>query len=476
MSAVDGSGYQAGAHRRAGSIMATLLSGPMLRSLLIVISIYIISVSYGMQWAVPDAYIPPYFAAFSAGFFLVLLLVLAVLLQEARRGASQDPAPTLVGGVGGLLTFGSGVLTCYFYSTWVPAWLAAAVLIGLAAGAVLAGLGKRPYAAAILQSAAILVLLGWLPLQMELSIPAANMLPVIEAACQRVAAGGDPWITYPTIASVPFYYMPALFMPYCPFVWADIDMRAFNWLCFAGILAACLAFARRGRLPFVSLAILPLLASPMSGLLMVHGHLWLYWLAIVLGGIFLLKNRFVWSAAFFGLACGMRQTAVFLALPLMAVFVSQIPVRTVLWALAAASAGFLVLFLPTFAFIESPVDFFYLSLQQVGSVHNTGGNPANQIAISGILANFGIVGSPMQYLQMATMALGLIAFYLWFRPARPSLAVSLSVVGLIYIFVVALNPFLSRYIYVPGLLLLGLAVQFGREPATGDYQGISRPS
>jgi hypothetical protein len=109
------------------------------------------------------------------------------------------------------------------------------------------------------------------------------------------------------------------------------------------------------------------------------------------------------------------------------------------------------------------LELFYLSAGQVGEqTHLTYGNPMNQVSLSGALTSLGLA-ELLQAAQIFVVCGTAAAFWIWRN--RLTFTQAILILGSAYIIVIGLNPFLHRYFYLPGLILVALAVAYGQVTA-----------
>jgi len=402
---------------------------------------------YGLQFRMPGAQVPLFFGAASVVFFALLARFGFVTLSGAPQPAAQGAGHGVVAGV--VLFF---AITMYL-TLRLPVVQLGALIGIMAAGAALTSRLAGPRAALtllLLAGAVAVIVIG---LQTPLDIDAANMLPIIQAACVDLQNGISPYgKTYPLIASLPMYYLPGALLPYCGLEWSGIDLR---WLNVAAYLVLCAAALRSARRPDAGgegfLILAPLLVSSSMLLFMAHVHEWLYWIVCLAAVLSVLKDRIVLAGLFVGLMLATRQHALFLALPLAAVCLARVgSMRTLLAGGLALLVVLLVGVLPTGL---TPLEYlrtFYLDVATAGaSANNSGGNPFDQIALSGMVLK-AAGRSALSALQVLAVLGGSLACWrLGGDPRRAMVAL-----GLTYVVAIASNPFLSRYLYMPGFFLL----------------------
>jgi hypothetical protein len=417
----------------------------------------VLGVWYGFQYAVPQERLFDYFAVGTAAFFAGL----AALLVAAWRSRGAQVHERTTAGV--LLSAAAVLQGLYFFSKALPvSWIVVAAVVVVPALALVwwrAGLALAWVGVAGLLAYWAIALLE------PLDVAAANMLPIIQAACVDVAAGVNPYTkTYPDIATLPLYYFPGLWVPYCPFEWLHLDVR---WLNVSLDLLVVVLLARAcgapGRWDLFGACVLPFLLSPPLLQMLIHGHLWPYWTMIALVLYLLTRARIAAAASALAAGLGMRQLALFMVVPLSAAFLAGGP-RTVIRRALLAAGVLAVLLLPAVAAVDSFVSHFFTSIANANATLNVHpGNPHDQIALSGLLPG-GTRPALLQALQVLVAFAGFGAA-LWAGRGKPTPA-ALLIAGCAYLCAVGLNPFVNRYFYVPGIMVACVALAHGVRAGT----------
>lgn len=444
----DAAGDPAGAaHPRDG--------GALISALLLFLMLAAMSVAYGFQYRADAADPLAYFLPFSAVYFLALALLLAAGLAPTpidKPGASRPVADA------GLAMTGAAILmSIYFHGAELPFPALAAmasVAVVLAAARVFLGAARAVWLALLIGLGVQIAL----ALGNPLDVAAANMLPVVEAGCVKLLNGENPYLaTYPGITSVPLMYLPGLLLPYCAPVALGLDVRVLNVVLLVAIVFyAAWALDARRRPERLSLALLPLLFSPPIGQMMIHGHVWLYWLLVVVFVHALATRRLLVAALLLGLMLATRQMSLFLAIPVAVYMATRLRPALLARYAAIALATYAVIMAPVMLTTPAWIDLFYLSATRVGEgTHLTYGNPMNQVSLSGVLTQSGLAPL-LQPLQLLVLVLAGLA--LWLGRRRLTFDRSLVLLGVAYVLVIGLNQFLHRYFYVPGLILLALGI------------------
>ncbi len=428
----------------------------VLAGLLLFAMVAVMSVAYGFQYRADAEQPLSYFLGFSALYFLCLAALCVVAAKPVSLSGAGAALPARLGLA---MTTGSLVLTLYFTDGQLPVPALASIgVMALAVAAVAATLGTgRALWLALILGLAVQIALA---LGNPLDVAAANMLPVIEAGCGKLLNGENPHLAqYPGITSVALIYLPGLLLPYCAPVALGLDLRILNVVLLAAIIAyAAWAFDFRRRPERLSLGLLPLLFSPLAAQMMVHGHVWSYWLLVVIFVHTLATRRYLAAAVVLGLMLATRQMALFLAVPAAAYMSTQLRLPALLRYGAVSIVTFLVIMAPVMLTVPDWVYFFFLSTTQIGEQsHLTYGNPMNQVSLSGLLTDSGLAGL-LRPLQLGVLLLAGVAFWLWRRWLRFDQA--LFLLGVTYVLVIGLNSFLHRYFYIPGLILIATGIAY----------------
>lgn len=173
---------------------------------------------------------------------------------------------------------------------------------------------------------AILVILlvagSWIRIRLLLRYPVdsayGDMLPLIVSASQMLLTRQFPYVIHSVPWDLPLTFMPGLWLPNVPFVWAGIDPR---WLGIIAIWGAGLSLYRvvhRGDwyVRMTGLFIVaPFVLAPAWVDFTIQGHTQLLWLYVALYSAFALRSNYRWAACMLGLLVVSRQTFVLLVPP-----------------------------------------------------------------------------------------------------------------------------------------------------------------
>lgn len=414
----------------------------------------VISLSYGFQYLFSNAGLESYFRVWS----LLFLLPLAGLTYFAIK--SRDTInETIPAWLGIALTNLSLAMTAFFFLSKVtsaPVWLSYVAIsmllsFGLARWNARAGIYFISAAGLILN----LILIMKIP-----HTSGANMLEIIEAAARDFIGGNNPYHFYPGIAGTSFGYPPGLWLPYALFVFLGLDTRLFNVI---AVVLLALLFERglkidpEKRTFILGATLYPFLLSPPVSKMLVHGHVWPYWLLLSIMAVMLVKERYLVAAIVFGLALATRQPALWIAPPLFGYLAARLGWLTTLRLSLIALATFAALVLP-FA-LGKGAEFWrvvYLGIADFSP-------DLLHINASIWLSSIGMDG-----LRRPVQAAALLGAMVWLYRRKADLPAFLLVTGIAYIWTVYFNNYAVRYVYFPGLLLLtaGMAMRLGTRDAS----------
>jgi hypothetical protein len=282
--------------------------------------------------------------------------------------------------------------------------------------------------------------------------PGANMLQIIEAASAELLAGRNPMGFYdPSISNAPFYYLPGLWLPYAGLVALGLEVRILNLLCLLLLVAMFRHLLSRQEHAdnILSVTFYPLILSPPVAQMVLHGHVWPYWVLVVLTMLLVHRERYLAAAAAFGLCLAARQPALFIALPL-AIYVYRVAgFKSTLWYGLITALAYSVVIVP-FAIWSGP-DFWNLTYLQLANVDGTVQPHLSAVSLFGPLADAGLP----RYAQLATL---LLTAALIVKRDSISFVWFLLVTGLLYVWLVFLSLYPVRYVYFPGFLMIAMAL------------------
>ncbi len=388
------------------------------------------------------------------GASVIFLLALAWLTWYASRNWVADgdnwQPPRCLGL--GLMTL-AYLMTVYFYSDRIGLlpWPVVAALPPVLAWAAGLRWGARG-STVVLGLCALALYVGFV-----FTVPhtqGANMLEVIEAAAAEFAKGENPYRQYDSIAAFPFPYLPGLWLPYAALSSAGIEMRILN---LAVLLVLTLLFEKLARdngqgASMLGLTYYPFILSPPVAQMVMHGHIWPYWLLIVLCAWFLLRQRLLAAGLLFGLMLGTRQPVLFLAAPLAAYAYRSIGLAGMFKVMAVAGAAALVLYLPFALWVGQPFwDATFFSLMSLSSpdgflVHFSGRSLLYALGLDGMAG----------LLQIA-VTIGAVVLIIR-RPSPPSGPWILFLSGTVYAWLIAFGAYAFRYEYIPAFWLILFAL------------------
>jgi hypothetical protein len=408
--------------------------------------ILVISVTYGFQYHFPGPRLAGYFTAATVPYAAVLI---GLTWQCLKWRTAEVRAFTWPDSLGFVLMSVSFTLTTFFFSASLSSlhwWLVAAGTV-LVASLCHLKWGTRGSTLTFLFCA--LTLYTFL-IPRTPHTAGANMLEIVEAASREFLAGKVPYRFYEAIAGdAPFGYLPGLWLPYALLIHFGVDMRVFNMV---ALMLIILMFERNlpgaRRADVLSLTLYPFVISSPLAIMVLHGHVWPYWLCVCAMAFLLVKERFLLAAAVFGLALAARQPAVFLVGPIAAFLYRRVGAKATLKYGAISIVVFLGLILPFAAWTGRQFwSFTYLGLANfdTSQPHLSAENFLKLVDLAHL----------RPYLQLSIAVLGTIWIGLQARPG-PAWLVFAS--GVIYSLLIFLNAYAVRYVYFPGLLLMSIGL------------------
>lgn len=408
----------------------------------------LIGLTYGFQYLASDA-LGLYFAIVSLPFVLILL-VLTWNVGGRWDTGSEYPAPP--SWLGFALMSVSFTTTLFLFSRalqpvgWMPAVLGT---VGVAWLCQWRWGARASTLAFVLAAFATYVLL-------VLRIPhseGANMLRFVDAAARVFLSGRQPYgELFDFLGGVPCCYMPALWLPYVPQVAFGLDLRLFNLLSLL-ILVVLFegGFRTRPGAALLSVTFYPLVLSSTVATMIVHGHLWPFWIVLCAAMLLLIKGRLALAALLFGFSLAARQPALVFVAPLAAYLWSQVGMRKTLIYSSIALGTYLAIVLP-FALSTGAVfwEDQYFNLAKYIAM----GDQDPQIGAAALLNLIGWV-VPGVYLQVAVLCLAILMVL--GRPEKNS-EWFVFTVGAFYTWIVFFAFYSIRYEYFAGLFLMSMGV------------------
>ena len=436
---------------------------PLVLGLVMVALAVGLTLSYGFAYRFVGDLVAYYQACAAVFVGIVLFAVTVLVAPVTNRTVALTERWVAWGGC--LCTWFAFALTCFFYGEALrplsaPIAIGGALMLAAAAQARFGGA-----AGARLIAVMAFTLFAHFVATQPIDVNAANMLPLIAAGASDFVQGINPYRqSYPEIAAIlPFHYLPGLWLPYAGAVAAGMEMRLVSLACLAILYGLFeLIAVRRGGVVLLGLAVYPLMVSPPVAQMIVHGHVWPYWVLTVSTVALIGTRRFLPAAIALGLLLTARQLAVFLVAPIAVYMIRQLGFLPALRYGLVALATYLAVVLPFVLWTPGFFAEMYLSVADQGTVHAEIGNPLDQVALSSwfYTAEAADLLKPIQ----AALMLGAMAYL--FANGRLDLPRLLAIVGLAYLLAVTLNPFLYRYHYVPGLLTLAVGAILGWSAAT----------
>lgn len=430
--------------------------------------IAIMSLAYGFQWKFIDEGgnshgLVSYFRMVSIPYVILVIGLTAVAARDWNRITYAVSWPEVIGFV--LMAF-SFSLTLFLRSKALdplPWWLVTFLAIGIAGYAHSRG-GAR--ASTIAFFAFALGLYAFMIYRVPMLAEGANMLPSISYAARDFLAGKNPFLeVYEEVTTYQFMYLPGLWLPYTLFEAVGADLRIFNLLALVFIVWV---FERGlpGKVSpsVLSIAFYPIMLSHVVAGHIVNGHVWPYWVFLLLSMVFLARNRYLWAAVLFGLALATRQGSLFVVGPLAAYLYWQVGWRKLFIYSGVALLTYAIVMIPfslsdgkefwsvVYLSTSSMADELYLVLHQITATHG--------MALLGM-------EQYLLYAQGLIVLLGTVVIFL--AGQKMTFSWFLYVTGVVYLWLVLFNPYVVRYVYLPGIYLMVLAIcmQTARTSVTG---------
>jgi hypothetical protein len=415
---------------------------------------------YRLSWRFEETFF--YFGVVSSIFLLFLIgaLVFSLGYDRVRQGEGEtlrhDGESIRAGWVFAVMGVAL-VMDFYIFSDWLEPlpWPLLAVLV-LGSGAMIGMRLSWDLAWRSLVMVGVVYFAALIVVE-PINIEKADMLPLVRMGIENFLNGVTPYAQRSESAGtfiLEFHYLPGLWLSYLPTVALDIDMRIYNLLALGGLLAfVFLGFKSKYDQRALGLTLLPIVFSPVVVPLVVHGHIWPFWLATAAFGVVLLKGRLVGAAILLGVLLATRQMALFIAAPVAVYLLSRIKFSESLRFGVISVAIFLGLIGPFWAFSPDFLTETYLGFESKGLAHiQEMGNPLNQISFAGLLYHLGLyeISRPIQVMILLGF-FGLIV-----RDRSMDTGRFLRLTGVVYLLLIGFNPFVYPYHFVSGLLLLAI--------------------
>jgi len=274
-----------------------------------------------------------------------------------------------------------------------------------------------------------------------------DMLAMVYAGSEAFLHGQNPHGQYyDEVAIYPFMYLPAMWLPYVPFVSMEWDLRILN-LGVMFVIAAAATFATLRRADGLAAAPLLVMSSPLVSLLLINGQVWSYWLLCWAFALAAANRSVVLGACLLGLMLAARQWAVFFLLGFPFYVLKAYGWRTAAKAAAVVVAVFLVVTLPFV--VWDPYFFNAIYLDPIREVHH---NFRSQLAMTTVLGYFDLLEWKGVGLA-ATIVLGAV----WVALSRSDSEAAWRA-GLLFVAAVAFNTKVHPYYYTAGLLVAATAL------------------
>ncbi|MFO1430415.1 MAG: hypothetical protein U1F76_09790 [Candidatus Competibacteraceae bacterium] len=421
--------------------------------------IMIISLTYGFGYRFSTNGL--YYLITTVLFFITLLGITGTFLLSL--GNRQEWSEKLSDFIGFLMVSLSLLLSTFFYSkTFYPLpWIYIALPVFLAGFFLQLKWGLRVSTLFLFFTgfAFFIFLVKVVPSTVE----AANMLPIIEAAAHKFLAGENPYQYYRGVSSFPFDYFPGLWLPYTLFVYLAIDLRILNLICF---LSMALIFEKISKSNsasgVLSFTIYPLLLSSPVAQMVIHGHIWPYWVLLLLTALFLYQKNFFVASIFFGLTLATRQPALFLVGPFL-IYIYKRLGRTALIKYGILAIIVYAAMLLPFSFTAQSYDLIHWYLLRYSDININ--IDFNQIAGIDYLYLWHLEGLA-KYIQIIILLLCIGMVYNLARSNKYKLNHVLFLTGIGYVWFIFFNSYVVRYLYFPGFLLMAFALAIWQSEAT----------
>ncbi|MEH6814118.1 MAG: hypothetical protein V7677_16405 [Motiliproteus sp.] len=428
------------------------------------IIIMTLSIPYGFQYLFSAEIKMGWFAVFT-GIFTLALFALAYLTFSSPT-AITTPTEKEVDIAGPLMCVGSLSLTVFFNTTSLVA------VISIMAIALLAtGLWFR-WGGLIASRGVFVIAVGlgvYLLGQTPLDPGAADMLPIVQAAGAHFLQGESPYgVVFPQASVFPFVYLPGTWLPYLPLVALDLDLRVLNLVGLIGfaVIAEMLVRNASVRANALSVALYPLLCSPILAQALVYGQVWPYWIMAALLGVFLLQQRLLLAAFILGLMLATRQWAVFFAWPLAVYFAGRLPLSEFVRLFIVILLGFALLIAPIFIFDPTLFQVAFVDVAKSAPQAFLSEKVTSQVGLVALMSAAGIQSAPLVLMSLVAVVVAVLVYRC--RHASPEWLIFF--VGLAYIFFVTCNFQVFRYYYIPGLWFIAMSYALASE--RGSIKGV----
>jgi hypothetical protein len=414
--------------------------------LLINILIAGLGLLYGFDYKYPTAWREEIFRAGTA----VWLIGLAVLLWQRWSGTTESrAAPATLRRIGPWLASCQLAIALFFF---LPSRLAVVAIASMLGVGWLARLrwGSAGHYAVVVASGFGLFAASILVTPVDQN--GADMLPVITFAIDAFASGQNPYaVSYQSVTANPFFYPPYQWLAFAPARLLGLDLRMVNLLC-AAAMVALVERGRWGGRDELRAGIYPVMFSALALPMMHSGQVWPYWLAITLAAILAARGNWFGALAAFGAAAGMRQTALIPTMIVLVALVAGASPRD--WLRAGLAAAFIlgIGLVPVALISPASLRYIFVEGPALALAHRPAGNPLDQVAASGFLYLFGLEDQAVRLEVLAALAFLPLAW----TAGVAGIGRVVTTAGLAYLVVISFNPYLFRYYYVAGLLLVSI--------------------
>lgn len=428
-----------------------------LSAISIFLLINIMSIGQGLQHRFLNV-IPNYYAYVSLVFFITLLLLSYSVLRILRAHDVEAQVSEWLGLAMMSASFVSNLYLKSYALQGVPWWLLG---FGTVAAAIAAYMRWK-------SRGAIYVFLGagsTFLLLLYFTMPAGgDMLMTVAAAGKEFLSGKQPYRAYPEIypeqgfefsRNLVLTYLPGLWLSYLPAVAFGFNLKLINVmaLVFFIVLFERILPVQQNRATLLALVFYPFILSHLLFFAVINVHTWLYW--VLLSGLLLglVYNRYLAAAICLGVAFATRQSALFLAGPILAYMLMRVNYRKIVFYTAIAICTFILICLPfayNWPYEKGFIQHLFLRFTSLAD------DPylVYKISAAWYLSYFGIVGWAT-WIQVTIIALTMVLV----RILSISDAARFSLLlGVMFLWLVFFNPYAVPYVYYPGMIFIAIGL------------------
>ena len=211
----------------------------------------------------------------------------------------------------------------------------------------------------------------------------------------------------------------------------------------------------------LSVTLYPILFSPQIAQMIIYGHIWPYWVAVLAAAMLLYRGKLVSAAVLIGLALAARQSYLFVLLPLAVYMWRQLGFGRMLRYAAVSLTVYAVIVVPFSVWAGTG---FWAQLYLSYSSATNALPALEQLNASIYLF---AMGAERLLLPIQVTLIVAWSWVAWKGAARGA-GWFVGVAGLAYIWAVLFNPYVVRYRYLPGMLLLAMSLATQLKQADGD--------